>query len=306
MQHHTPSTAALPCTPLISTAELAANLATYWVFDVRHQLQDPSWGQRCYAQAHLPHAYFLHMDDDLSGPQTGRNGRHPLPEVGVFLKRLAATGLRADSHVVVYDQNNAMMASRLWWMLSKWLGHPKVSVLNGGWDAWIREGRPTQAEATPAPFTTDRRGDHAQAYRAQVQQTAYLDADQVLQQLHQVPLTQCIVDARAPERFAGSVEPLDPVAGHIPTARNYPFNRNLDSAGLFLEPQRLRLQWLEFLAATPVEQVVHQCGSGVSACHNLLAMEYAGLSGSRLYPGSWSEWCADAQRPMATGAADTD
>jgi thiosulfate/3-mercaptopyruvate sulfurtransferase len=292
---------------LISTAELEAHFAKYWVVDVRHQLQDSAWGQRCYAQAHLPHAYFLHLDDDLSGPKTGRNGRHPLPEVGVFLKRLAAAGLRADSHVVVYDQNNAMMASRLWWMLSKWLGHPKVSVLNGGWDAWVREGRPIQAGAVQAHLPhIQSESAPAPAYRAQVQQTAYLDADQVLQQLQQVPLKQCIVDARAPERFAGSVEPLDPVAGHIPTARNYPFNRNLDSAGLFLEPQRLRLQWLEFLAGTPVEQVVHQCGSGVSACHNVLAMEYAELSGSRLYPGSWSEWCADARRPVATGTADSD
>lgn len=293
---------------LISAAELEAGLAAdrasatstprYLVFDVRHQLNDTTWGRQCYAQAHIAQAHFLHLDDDLSGTKTGRNGRHPLPEVATFIQCLNRHGLQAQHHVVVYDQNNGTMAARLWWMLKFWLGHAAVSVLDGGWDAWLRAGYPVESGAQTRPVASA-----LPSYQACIQAQSSVGVEDLLGPLQHktTPAPWRIVDARAPERFAGSVEPLDPVAGHIPGARNHPFTHNVDGLGCFLSQAQLRAHWLEFLGDTPAQAVVHQCGSGVTACHNLLAMEHAGLEGSRLYPGSWSEWCSDPARPVERG-----
>lgn len=256
------------------------------IFDVRHRLDDTDHGRRAYAAGHIPGAIFLHCDHDLSGPKTGANGRHPLPEPASLAERMAASGVSAGAQVVVYDDANGMIAGRLWWML-RWLGHEPVAVLDGGFDAWKAIGGALDAE-TPAPP----RGDFPFHLCP-----AAVDADYVESNLESARM--CLVDARSPDRFRGDKETLDPVAGHIPGARNRFFRDNLGADGRFKPAEALRREWLAVLSGASPEAVVHQCGSGVSACHNLLAMEHAGLAGSRLYPGSWSEWCADASRPVA-------
>lgn len=280
-------------TTLVSTAVLAAHLADHaWrIIDVRHDLSQPErWGEDQYKAAHVSGAVFAHLDRDLSAAKTGRNGRHPLPSPEVAAERFARLGIAADTQVVAYDQGPGMYASRLWWML-RWLGHEAVAVLDGGFDKWRREGRPVTAEIRTPP-----RGGFAQRRLAPV-----VNANEILASLGNALLT--VVDARTPERFRGETEPLDPVAGHIPGARNRPFGLNVNPDGTFKPRNVLREEFAQLLGTTPLASVAHQCGSGVTACHNILAMEYAGLPGTRLYPGSWSEWCADPSRPVATGPA---
>jgi thiosulfate/3-mercaptopyruvate sulfurtransferase len=280
-------------TSLISTDELARQLSdpALVLVDCRHNLSDVDAGQRAYGASHLPGARFMHMDRELSGERTGGNGRHPLPDVAALSGSLSRAGIDASKQVVAYDQNNGMWASRLWWLLH-WLGHDAAAVLDGGIDKWIAEGR---------PITADRPSVQSARFVAMTPRPVISSAD-ILRGLSDDssnPLT--IIDARAPERFRGDIEPLDPVAGHIPGAINRPYGANLTPQQTFKPAELLRAEFDAQLGGAPLSSVVHQCGSGVTACHNLLAMEVAGLPGSRLYPGSWSEWVADPARPVARG-----
>jgi len=276
-------------TTLITTGELAARLGApdLVVCDVRHDLAQPdSWGEAEYRNAHIPGALFVHLDRDLSARKTGINGRHPLPTPEAAAAMSGRLGIDSGKQVVVYDQGGGMFAARMWWMLH-WLGHDNAALLDGGFAQWISEGRATSADV-PAP-----RG--ARFTIRGVKPT--VNATGVAASLARRSLT--LIDARVPERFRGEIEPLDPVAGHIPGARNRPYQNNLKPDGTFKPTAELRAEFTTLLAGSPASDVVHQCGSGVTACHNLLAMEIAGLPPTRLYPGSWSEWCADSARPVA-------
>lgn len=275
-------------TTLISAADLAAHLddPRFVIFDCRHELTDPSFGPRAYAEGHLPNARFAHVDRDLSAPPRGGNGRHPLPDPEAFADWLGRSGVDASSQVVGYDSAGGAYAARLWWML-RWLGHPNVAVLDGGWNAWLQSGQPVTREV-PMP----------QARRFVARTTdAAVDAQFVLERLGKPGMV--VLDARSNDRFHGRNETIDPVAGHIPGARNRFFKDNLDADGRFKAAAQLRNEFRAVLGNALPTETVHQCGSGVSACHNLLAMEIAGLPGSRLYAGSWSEWIADPTRPRA-------
>ena len=257
------------------------------VVDCRCDLMKPAAGHEAYLQGHIPGALYADLNKDLSAPLTAASGRHPLPEPARFAQQLAQWGIRNTSQVVVYDAGNGAYAVRLWWML-RWLGHPAVALLDGGLAAWQAAGFDL-TQAIPPPivgrfeFTPD---DSAHITMAEVRQGVL---DRAI----------CLVDARAAARYAGEVEPIDPVAGHIPTALNYPFEANLDNTGRFLAAELLRMRFAT-LAGQP-ERVVHMCGSGVTACHNILAMDIAGLSGSKLYAGSWSEWVRDPKNPVIRG-----
>ncbi len=276
---------------LISTEELAARAGEpgLVICDVRHDLaRADTWGDAQYHAGHIPGAVFVHVDRDLSGAQTGANGRHPLPSPEAAAATFGRLGIGPDRQVVVYDQGPGMYAARLWWML-RWLGFDAAAVLDGGYAKWSAEGRPLATNATtpvPAAFAIHR-------------VTPTINASGVMASLARRTLV--LIDARARERFRGESEPLDPVAGHIPGARNRPYTSNLDADGTFKHPAFLRAEFDALLDGAKHDLVVHQCGSGITACHNLLAMEVAGLGGTRLYPGSWSEWCANPARPVATG-----
>lgn len=278
-------------TTQVDVATLAAHLGDpdWLVIDVRHQLADPAYGERAYAEAHVAGARFLHCDRDLSGPLSGTNGRHPLPDPARFAACLAGLGLKPTTQVVVYDDAQGMIAGRLWWLL-RWLGHDAVALLDGGWAAWLAVGGAVASGAAVAPAV-------GAPIPAALRPSFTVDADFVQKSLANADF--CLVDARSPDRYRGENESIDPVGGHIPGARNRFFKDNLLPDGRFKPAAELRAEWLALLAGTAPEQVVHQCGSGVSACLNLVAMEIAGLSGARLYPGSWSEWCADPARPVA-------
>lgn len=274
-------------TTLVDVATLTEHLgrADWCIFDVRHQLADVDYGARAYAAGHIPGALFLHCDHDLSGAKNGRNGRHPLPDPQTFAAKLATCGVSEATQVVVYDDAQGMIAGRLWWML-RWLGHYAVAVLDGGLDAWLAGAGAITDQVVRPP-----------AGNLQAQVTLpVVGAAEILQNLANERLH--VIDARSPDRFRGENETIDPVGGHIPGATNRFFRANLAPGGGFKPMAQLRREWLEILADRSPRTVVHQCGSGVSACHNLLAMEHAGLHGSSLYAGSWSEWCADPERPI--------
>ncbi len=282
-------------TTLVSTSELATHLddAGWVICDCRHDLADTAAGRRAYLEAHIPGARFVHLDDDLSAPKTGRNGRHPLPDPERFAQRLGDLGISTASQVVGYDASGGYYAARLWWML-RWLGHEAAAVLDGGWQAWTRAGLPVTGAPPairPAQF---RRGKPLE----QPVTAAEVAGDSGKPQSR-------LLDARAPNRYRGENETLDPVAGHIPGAANRFFQSNLDTDGRFKPASELRREFGEWLGESAPGEVTHYCGSGVTACHNLLAMEIAGLSGSRLYPGSWSEWVSDGSRPVARGSAES-
>ncbi len=275
-------------TTLIDGATVEQHLGdpAWCIVDLRHQLSDTAYGERAYAESHIPGAIFLHLDRDLSGPLTGKNGRHPLPDPQRLTARLGEAGIGNDTQVVVYDDAQGMIAGRLWWLL-RWLGHDRVAFLDGGFPLWQAEGRPLSAAVTLRPatrFTGSPQG-------------GTVDADWLLANLDSPDL--CLIDARGPDRFRGENETIDPVGGHIPGARNRFFKDNLEADGRFKPAARLREEYLALLAGADPRNAVVQCGSGVSACLDLLAMEHAGLSGARLYPGSWSEWCSDPARPVA-------
>ncbi len=276
--------------PLISAtalqARLAAGLPTV-VLDTRFDLAQPAAGAAAHAAGHLPGAVYAHLDRDLSGTKTGTNGRHPLPDRAAFAAWAGAQGIQPGVLVVAYDDQGGPYAARAWWLL-RWLGHADVAVLDGGWGAWRASGGavdttpPAPAAAAPYPASP-------------TPAMPTVDAAALLARLGRVRL----VDARAAERFRGDVEPLDPVAGHIPGATLRFFKDNLQADGRFKPAEQLRAEFSAWGHAPG--EVVHQCGSGVTACHNLLAMAQAGLDGAVLYPGSWSEWCADPARPVARG-----
>ena len=275
-------------TTVVSCEVLAGHLndPDWRVFDCRHQLSDVGYGEKVYAEGHVPGAFFMHLDRDLSSPMNGLNGRHPLPDPQFLARKLGAAGVSRQTQVVVYDDAGGMVAGRLWWLL-RWLGHERVALLDGGITQWVKEGRllsAEPAESAPAVFEI-------------AQRDWVVTTDDVLSNIEANEF--CVVDARAPDRFRGENETLDPVGGHIPGARNRFFRDNLGADGLFRPADELRLEFLDLFAGVASENAVMQCGSGVSACHNLLAMEMAGLHGARLYAGSWSEWCSDPARPVA-------
>jgi len=275
---------------LVSTAELEKHLGDpgWIVFDTRHDMGDVGKGRRLYAEAHIPGAYFLHVDDDLSGEKTGQNGRHPLPDLATFAAKVEQAGVTPSTHVVVYDDLGGNFAVRLWWML-RWLGHERVALLDGGYPLWEKEKRPTSKEV-PAP----RQGDFKpRPHLGDVVDTHFIE------RFREDPSTK-LVDARAPERFAGLKEPIDPVPGHIPGAVNRFWQKNLNADGRFKSPEQLKGEYGEFLGSSKPGQVVHMCGSGVTACHNMFAMALAGMPMGRLYVGSWSEWVSDRSRPVAS------
>ncbi|KVN81983.1 sulfurtransferase [Burkholderia ubonensis] len=280
-------------TTLISAANLAERLAaapaSVALFDCRFDLADTGAGETAYAAGHIPGAQYLHLDRDLSGRKTGTNGRHPLPTRDALVATLVDRGLRQGQQVVAYDAQGGSYAARLWWLL-RWLGHDSVAVLDGGLQAWQAAGQPLTTE-TQHPS----RGD----FRAQAPLESTVDAQAVLANL--TSHARVVIDARAADRYRGENETIDPVGGHIPGARNRFFKDNLAADGRFKTGHELRETFSALLAGTEPNLAILQCGSGVTACHNALAMEIAGLHGASLYPGSWSEWCADPSRPIATG-----
>jgi thiosulfate/3-mercaptopyruvate sulfurtransferase len=279
---------------LVSCAELAAHLADpdWIIFDCRHDLTDLGKGERLYREGHIPGAFFAHLDVDLSGEKDGSNGRHPLPAPAAFAAFLARHGVSATTRIIAYDDAGGPYAARLWW-LARWIGHDSVALLDGGLAAWSAAGR---ALSTAVPLA------RAAALRSHPDPLRIVTAAEVEARL-QDPGTMTLIDARAPERYRGDVEPIDPVGGHIPGAVNRFFKENLRADLTMRPPEEIRAAFLALIPDLVSSRVVHQCGSGVTACANLFAMEYAGLQGSMLYPGSWSEWVSDPARPVAKGAA---
>ncbi len=278
-------------TTLVDTETLSRHVGDpRWIIvDCRFVLSDPGAGRRAYAAGHVPGARYAHLDEDLSSPLTPVSGRHPLPFPNVLAEKLGRWGIGKTSQVVVYDDSFGAMAARLWWLL-RWLGHDAVALLDGGYPKWLREGR---------PVTPERPVIQATQFHPTINNALWVDAGQVEEMLR--ARQGLLADARAEERFRGDIEPLDKVAGHIPGAINMPYEDNLDFSGEFMSDEALREHYLAALNGVTPERVVQMCGSGVTACHNLLAMEHAGLSGAKLYAGSWSEWIADPNRPVAKG-----
>ena len=278
---------------LVETEALAAHLDDpAWVlFDCRASLADPEAGPKAYATSHIPGARHIHLERELSGPVTPDTGRHPLPDPRSLAVVLGRAGVAAETQIVAYDDMQGAYAARLWW-LARWLGHTQVAVLNGGWQQWLKEERPVTA-ALPMP-------------RAQTFPSRDVPGNAVMSVIDVLELVRgrkhgVLLDARAPARFRGDEEPVDPVAGHIPGAVNLPFAGNIAEDGRFKSPAELRRRFEQASAGLRSDQVICMCGSGVTACHNLLAMEAAGLKGARLYAGSWSEWIRDPTRPVARG-----
>ncbi|WP_031403988.1 sulfurtransferase [Thiomonas sp. FB-Cd] len=280
---------------LISASQLQEILSEAFVADCSHELSDPAAGAHDYASGHIPGAVHFHLDRDLSSSPGRHNGRHPLPDRDAFAALLRARGLRDGQQVIAYDRAQGPYAARLWWLL-RWLGHERVAVLDGGWQAWIAAGGTSQTE-TPAPRPV---GD----FQARPALVGFVQVGDVLANLRHGQ--RLLVDARSPERYAGQGETLDPRAGHIPGAVCRFFRNNLQSDGRFKPVDALRTEWLAVLGKRKPHEIVNQCGSGVSACLNILALDHVGLGGSLLYPGSWSEWCADRDRPMVSGTQIED
>lgn len=278
---------------LISPAEVAARIddPNWAIVDCRFALVEPAKGRRDYLAAHIPGAIYAHLDEDLSGSVVpGRSGRHPLPAVDAFVATLSAWGIGDGVQVVVYDDAGGVYAGRLWWML-RWLGHDAVALLDGDWRLWQREGRAWRGgveQRAPRTFT------------ARLRPHLLATTDEIAARLG-APVLH-LFDARAADRYRGENETIDPVAGHIPGAVNAPYAANLDADGRFLSAGELRDRYEALLGDAPAEEAIFYCGSGVSAVHDLIALEVAGLGLPRLYVGSWSEWSADPARPAATGA----
>lgn len=278
-------------TTLVSPSVLANHLndASWCVIDCRFDLAAPDRGEQQFQESRIPGARYAHLDRDLSGDKDGTNGRHPLPPPADMIARFSRLGVENGAQVVVYDGDSSMFAARLWWML-RFMGHEGVAVLDGGFARWTAEGR---------PVTSGRSKSSPTAFRGLARQAWRLGVDEVVAGLGDPG--RLLVDGRANDRYRGLNETIDKVAGHIPGALNYPFQNNLSPENTFKPAAELRTQWDAVLKGRDPREVVMYCGSGVSACHNLLAMEIAGLSGARLFPGSWSEWSSNPSRPIATG-----
>lgn len=277
-------------TTLITTTELAASLSDpdWLVVDCRFELGKPDAGPAAWKTGHIPGAIYADLERDLSAPVTMQTGRHPLPAIGDFEATLSRFGVTARTQVVCYDAGSAAYAARLWWML-RFVGHEAVAVLDGGFAAWVEEGRTVATASVARPPS---------AFVAKPRPGMLIDAAGVAGTLARGEL---LVDVRGAERFAGTVEPLDTVAGHVPGAINLPFLENLDARGRFLPPATLAERWHTRTGNAEGRTAICMCGSGVTACQQLLALEAAGVTGARLYAGSWSEWIRDPSRPVARG-----
>jgi thiosulfate/3-mercaptopyruvate sulfurtransferase len=275
-------------TPLITAQELSAKLGDpNWLsIDCRFDLAQPDSGEAAFRVAHIPGAVYAHLDRDLSAPIMAHTGRHPLPNPEQFAVTLSQWGVTADTRVVAYDADTSAHAARLWWLL-RWIGHENVAVLDGGFKAWQAAGLHVTSEIVERKRSN---------FQARPRRDMWLDARQLAQHLSE---GWRLLDARAPERYAGKVEPIDPIAGHVPGAVNHPLSTNLSSEGRFLSAQELRARYEASQAGVDDTRTIAMCGSGVTACHLLLAMEIAGKRGGKLYAGSWSEWIRDPARPIA-------
>jgi len=280
-----------PYTSLIDAEALRASLGNpaWCVIDCRHDLLHPDAGHRAYIEGHIAGAVFAQLDRDLSGPATPGSGRHPLPEPERLAECFRRWGIERDTQIVAYDASGGSFAGRLWW-LARWLGHEQVALLDGGWQAALTAGlRVESGEASRPPGRFERAAPLEQAVDVGAVQGARCDAGWL------------VIDARAPDRYAGRNETIDPVAGHIPGAVNRFWQTNLGPDGRFKPPEQLRSEFTRLLGGRAVDHVIVQCGSGVTACHHLVALRRAGLGGARLYPGSWSQWISDPARPVAVG-----
>ena len=277
---------------LIDCAKLAPHLhdADWRVVDCRFDLADVEKGERGFHEGHIPEACYAHLDRDLSGPVTAETGRHPLPDPKRLCAWLRRQGINNATQVIAYDDSGGTMAVRLWWLL-RWLGHTRVAVLDGGLQAWLAAGLPLTSKPTP----TAMRGTFTGAPDG----TKLIDTPTLAGLLNDAK-SPLVVDVRTTERFNGENEPIDPIAGHIPGALNLPLQDNLNVDGHFKSADALHRQYAALIGNTPAEHVVVMCGSGVTACHSLLAMAIAGYPTARLYAGSWSEWIRDPARPVAT------
>ena len=278
-------------TTLVSTEQLAQHLddPDWIVFDCRFTLTNTEAGRTAYQQGHIPGARYVHLDEDMSSAVTPASGRHPLPEVQVFADKLSRWGVDNRKQVIVYDDSFGSMAVKMWWLL-RWLGHDNVALLNGNWQMWNKNKFPVtieQPKLIPAHFEPQERSE----LLVSTEEVDFARRERC----------SVLIDARSEQRFAGEHEPLDKVAGHIPGALNWVYEENLDFDGTYLPAEELKDAYLKLMLGLKPEQVIHTCGSGVTACHNMLAMEIAGLHGSKLYAGSWSEWITDPKRPVATG-----
>jgi len=278
-------------TNVISIGDFKANIENpNWVIiDCRFSLADKESGRRDYLNAHIPGARYAHLDNDLSGEIiAGTTGRHPLPSVEKAMALFTAWGIGEETQVIVYDQFHGGIAARLWWML-KWLGHNKVAVLEGGWKAWKASGLASE-NTIQTPM--------AKRFEPKPNSDMIRHVNVLFENLSEAKYK--VIDSRGAERYAGTNEPIDPIAGHVPGAISAPFIENIDTEGRFLPKSILKRRFEELLDGKPASETIFYCGSGVTACHNLLAMEYAGLESALLYPGSWSDWITDGERPIAT------
>ena len=278
-------------TTLIDTETLARKLDSGWcVFDCRFVLNDPQAGERAYAAGHIVGAHYLDLDRDLAGPRTATSGRHPLPDPEALAARLAGFGVDSATQVIAYDAAAGEFAARPWWLL-RWLGHPHVAVLDGGWHQWLKEGRAASQEPPAAGSPGN--------FQARPNNSLWLGSGRISERMRSK--SGCLLDARGSSRFCGDEEPIDPVAGHVPGAVNLPYSGNVTEDGRFKSAAALKRRFRAALKTVAPADTACMCGSGVTACHNLLAMEVAGLSGAKLYAGSWSEWIRDPSRPVARG-----
>ena len=277
----------MPFSTLVTTEALNNNIGGWRVFDCRHDLLVPSDGERKYRQSHIETASFAHLDRDLSRRVSRHCGRHPLPPLEEFVSWVNIHGIKPADQIVCYDDSSGMIAARLWWMF-RWIGHEAVALLDGGFRKWTAEDRPIVSEIPTFERSQYPKTDSLVAITEAVEIEA--QAGSVL-----------LIDARSPERFRGDREPIDPIAGHIPGAANWPCTNNVGTDGLFKDAETLRASFLRLLGDYSAGDVVCYCGSGVSACHNLLALEVAGLQGAYLYPGSWSEWIVQPSRSISLG-----
>jgi thiosulfate/3-mercaptopyruvate sulfurtransferase len=283
----------MPHTTLVSTDTLAAHAGAWTVVDCRFDLANDAWGQEQYAAGHIPGAVYASLNADLSGPRTGTNGRHPMPSDDALVATIRRLGITNDTQVVVYDQDSGLYAGRLWWLL-RYAGHRAVALLDGGFTKWTAEGRPVRAGAETRPRSS---------FQASFDRSMLVTVEDVARRAGDG--RTLLVDARGPDRFEGRAETIDKVAGHIPGAQNRFYRSNLGPDGTMLGPDALRAAFTGLLDGRDARDAVMYCGSGVSACHNLLAMEHAGLPGSPLYVGSWSEWSSNPERPIETGPPKT-
>lgn len=283
----------MPYKTIVSTEALAQHLQSpdWVIIDCRFDLANPNWGNQEYLDGHIPGAFFADLNHDLASPITPTSGRHPLPDPDKWRETVSKWGITPDTQVVAYDSTGGSLAAvRVWWLLRAYQHH-NVAVLDGGYPKWIQENRPVETRLPQPRLMSD--------FTGQLDPQVMVTSSEMVD-LHSDPEIR-LIDARSAERFRGEIEPIDPVAGHIPGAKNRPVAHNLDANQTFKTPEKLRLEFMELLQGVSPDNVIAYCGSGITAAHNLLAMEIAGLSGARLYAGSWSEWIRDPSRPVQTG-----